>query len=300
MSAGAASILVIGESIMDVVRGQGDERRHPGGSPMNVAYGLARLGVTTRLLTRLGRDSDGRDILDHLEGAGVEVLPASLHEGATSTAEVSVGEDGSASYRFDIDWRLPAIDDLPVPAFIHVGSISTFLSPGADSLEAFLRAAAGRCVISYDPNIRPALIPDRPAALERFTRYARMCDVVKLSDEDAQWLYPGEGEFSVLDSILSLGPRLVAMTRGAGGVVLATAEGRVEAPARAVELVDSIGAGDSFMAALLAELVTRGAADVDLAQMGGIAHIATTAAALTCGRAGANPPDRAELDEALR
>jgi fructokinase len=273
-------VLVIGESLVDVVRDGHTELRHAGGSPMNVAYGLARLGVPASLLTRIGRDSDGALIEQHLYGAGVRLLPASLRDEPTSTAIATIAADGSASYEFDVNWDLADIS--ATADWVHVGSIATFLTPGADAVERYLASVAGR--VSYDPNIRQALMP--ADALERFERIARLTDVLKLSDEDAAWLYPDADD--VIGLLLGLGPSVVAMTRGAAGATIASADGRVDVPAVPVVVKDTIGAGDSFMAALIAELIADTPLDA-------AAATAIAAAAITVSRAGAQPPTRAEL-----
>ena len=274
-------VLVIGESLVDVVRDGGSESRHAGGSPMNVAYGLAQLGVPASLLTRIGRDDDGALIQTHLARAGVELLPASLRDEPTSTAIATIGADRAASYEFDVTWDLGAVD--ASADWVHVGSIATFLAPGADVIEDYL-ATCGK--VSYDPNIRAALMP--VDARERFERVARLTTVLKLSDEDGRWLYPDLDEAALLDRLLGFGPAVVVITRGADGAAVATAEQRFDVPAVRVTVADTVGAGDSFMAAFIACLLDGTTADA-------AARAAIAAAAITVSRVGAQPPTRAEL-----
>ena len=286
-------VLVIGESLMDVVISADGEARYPGGSPMNVAVGLARLEVATSLLTRLGHDPDGSVIRGHLTGAGVELLPGSLSAARTSSAVATIASDGAASYRFDIDWSLGDTGEVPAFGWVHVGSISTFLSPGAETVERKLGSLPARSIVSYDPNIRPALLHDPVDARDRFERICRLADVVKLSDEDAAWLYPDHPD--VCAYVLSLGPRVVAMTRGAGGAEIRTQRDVVSTPAGPVRVADTIGAGDSFMAALVQQLL---GVDLDVLTGPELKHIgafATRAAGVTCGRVGADPPTLREL-----
>lgn len=271
-------VLVIGESLVDVVRDGTTESRHAGGSPMNVAYGLAQLGIETQLLTRIGRDADGELIQRHL--AAVELLEGSLRDAPTSTAIATIGPDGSATYEFDVDWDLGPID--ATADWVHVGSIGAFLSPGADNVERYLATCDK---VSFDPNIRQSLMP--VDALERFERIARLTTVLKLSDEDAAWLYPGTHD--VIDTLLALGPSVVAVTRGAHGATIASPSERFEIAPVPVTVADTIGAGDSFMAALIAELITDRPVDA-------AARTAVAAAAITVSRAGAQLPTRAELD----
>lgn len=275
-------VLVIGESLVDVVRDGGSESRHAGGSPMNVAYGLAQLGVEASLLTRIGRDDDGALIQKHLARAGVALLPASLRDEPTSTAIATIGADRAASYEFDVTWDLDVVD--AAADWVHVGSIATFLAPGADVIEDYL-ATCGK--VSYDPNIRAALIP--ADARERFERVARLTTVLKLSDEDGRWLYPDLDEAELLDLLLGFGPAVVAITRGADGAAVATSEQRFDVPAVRVTVADTVGAGDSFMAAFIACLLDGTTADA-------AARAAIAAAAITVSRVGAQPPTRVELD----
>ena len=292
--AGTPSVLVVGESLTDIVVSADGETRHPGGSPMNVAVGLSRLGIATRLLTRIGRDPDGDDIRAHLENAGVALLPESVGDLPSSSARATIAADGAAVYEFDIDWRLDGPQELPPADWVHIGSVSTFLSPGADTIERLLTSLGTATVVSYDPNIRAALVGDPDEARARFERICRLADVVKLSDEDAAWLYPGRED--LIEWILTLGPRVVAMTRGAGGAVIATLNSTANVPAVPVRVADTIGAGDSFMAALIQQLLSRdllSLTEVDLTQAGACA---ARAAAITCGRAGADPPFLSELE----
>ncbi len=298
-SSAAPSVLVIGESLVDVVREGAGERRHPGGSPMNVAYGLARLGVDTRLLTRIGTDADGEQIRRHIAGAGVSLLEESIGAEKTSTAVANIDRNGSATYSFDVDWRLPTLTGFQLTNWIHVGSIATFLSPGADSLERFLGALRDKRVISYDPNIRPAMVGDHHDAVDRFERIARLVRVLKLSDEDAAWLYPALPEESVVEKLLALGPEIVALTRGSDGARISTGQSTAELAAPTVEVVDTIGAGDSFMAALISTLLTSTAGGMTTRRLRRVVRLCVTAASLTCARAGAEPPTLTELTDAL-
>jgi fructokinase len=295
----ASSVLVIGESLMDVVHDNMGERRLPGGSPMNVAYGLARLGVDTRLLTRVGMDSDGEAIKHHVVSAGVTLLEESLDNEKTSVAIVNVAPNGSATYSFDVDWRLPSLSGLHLTNWIHVGSIATFLSPGADSLERFLSALKDKRLISYDPNIRPGMLGDHQLAITRFERIASLVKVLKLSDEDAAWLYPALSEEFAIDRILTLGPEVVALTRGSAGARISTERFTVEVAAPVVAVVDTIGAGDSFMAALISTLLTTSLDVLTTRKLEHVARLSVTAASLTCTRAGAQPPSLRELTDVL-
>ncbi|MFC7217429.1 carbohydrate kinase [Streptomyces polyrhachis] len=284
--------LVIGECVADIVRTPGRrDRPHPGGSPANVAYGLARLGRRTALLTQLGDDPYGELIRTHLTAAGVDVLTDSRPV-ATPTAVVTLDEHGAAAYEFTIDWSLAASEP-PRARHVHLGSLASVREPGAAVARRLLREArAAGATVSYDPNIRPALFGERAAGLAAVEDCVALSDLVKASDEDLAWLYPGVPVRDSAARWLGLGPGTVIVTMGGEGAFALTADGetRIEAPPTAV--VDTVGAGDSFMSAVLAVLpAARPGPDV----LARALRTAAAAAAITVSRAGADPPTAAEL-----
>jgi len=292
--------VVIGESLVDIViAGGGPPTARPGGSPLNVAVGLARLGHDVLLVTRIGDDRHGDLVRDHLAGSGVRLAAGSVVPGAvTGTATATIGPDGSASYRFALD---PALPDLPLPEGIdalHVGSLGSRMEPGAGAVAAAVRAARERRVpVCYDPNVRAALVTDRPAYVAAVNRLAAAADVVKASAEDVAFVWGG--------------PRpgwratLSVVTDGAAGYAAEFGGVWREYPAVPTRLVDTIGAGDTFTAGLLDGLAGRGLLAQDAlaaAPRDDIDRVllrAATAAAITCSRTGADPPTREELDERL-
>jgi fructokinase len=173
------------------------------------------------------------------------------------------------------------------------------MAPSADSLEQLLRVVTGTTSISFDPNVRPALIGEHGQALRCFERIAELAKVVKLSHEDAAWLYPSLSEDFVIDKILTLGPRIVALTRGAAGARLSTHQYSVQVPSPAVEIADTIGAGDSFMAALISALLAIDTESIGVRQLEHLATLSVMAAAITRSRIGAVPPSLPELLAAL-
>ncbi len=320
-------ILVIGEALVDIVRHSPphptsadhstaspaadpteNSTEHPGGSPANVALGLGRLGRSVALLTRLGDDDRGRRILAHLHDSQVRVLPESIAAPRTSTAVATLDAEGRASYDFDIDWRLPA--DIAVPlraldgaAAVHTGSIATFLQPGGDAVRDLIVAARGRATVSYDPNARPALMGDPRTARERVQTFVAASDVVKVSDEDLAWLCPGTDPEDVAADWLERGPAVVVVTRGADGAFAHCAAGRTEVPGLPITVADTVGAGDSFSAALLDHLAgadllgaerLEALRAVDVEQVAAMLRHAVRVSAITCQRAGADPPWRSE------
>ncbi|MFB7421739.1 carbohydrate kinase [Streptomyces hydrogenans] len=299
------SFLVIGECVADIVRGPGAaDVVHPGGSPANVAYGLARLGRPATLLTQLADDPSGRLIATHLTGAGVRLAIGGV-PARTPSAVVTLDGRGQAAYAFDIAWTLTAEEPPATPEpvrHVHLGSIAAVTEPGAATVLALTGRLRPAATVSYDPNVRPALMGEHGPAVARVERCVALADLVKASDEDLAWLYPGEPVEAVAARWLALGPAVVLVTRGGDGALAVTREHTVAAGAPAVAVVDTVGAGDSFMSAVLDALAGRDRAA--LAALGadalaGLLARAAAAAAVTVSRAGARPPDRAELDAAL-
>ncbi|GAA4265872.1 carbohydrate kinase [Frondihabitans peucedani] len=299
------SAFVVGEALVDIVVDGDSTVEHPGGSPMNVAYGLARLGVTTTLRTQIAQDQRGRALEEHLAPVGVVLDPASRSAEHTSTAVATIQPDRHAEYEFDIEW---APGELALPdgvGLVHTGSIASALRPGSDDVAALFAESRPRALLSFDPNVRPGVTPDREAVLATVDALASVVHVLKLSDEDAAWLHPGLLLDEVVDRYLEAGATLVAVTRGAEGVLVATATDRLSLPSQPVDVVDTIGAGDSFMSGLLFAILSRGLADgvrsgvLGRGDLEAVAATALASARVTVSRAGANPPTPDELAAAL-
>ncbi|WP_149184639.1 carbohydrate kinase [Streptomyces sp. TRM49041] len=305
------AVLVVGEALTDVVAAaDGTHRAHPGGSPANVALGLARLGHPVELATRIGRDAHGRTLRGHLEASGVRLTPGSETGSPTSTATARLDTSGGARYRFDIRWELPETVRPTGYGHLHTGSIATALPPGADRVRKLIAEAPDHCTVSYDPNLRPALLG--PAAHERagVEELVAAAHVVKASEEDLAWLYPDEAPDTVAARWSGRGPALVVLTRGAEGARAYWASaGRLDVPPVPVTVADTIGAGDAFMAGLLSGLLAAGllgdgaAPRLREAARGTTAHpdlahalrLAARVSALTCARPGADPPYAKEV-----
>jgi fructokinase len=304
--------VVVGEALIDLVgqRGGRTLAAHPGGSPANVALGLARLGVSVTLKTRLGRDAFGEMILSHLEASGVRVDVGAEGQVPTSLAIATLAA-GIASYDFRIDWDVEALAPLPIETrCLHTGSLATVLPPGKASVVDLVEREhkRGRVTVSYDPNVRPALLGDAARARPDIERLVALSDVVKVSDEDLRWLYPDRPDEDVAQAWLASGPALVVVTRGGAGVYAVSAGLELHRPAVPLDLVDTVGAGDSFTSGLLdglhrADLIGGARRDalaaIDEATLGSVLDAATLIAAITCSRPGADPPTRAEVDVAL-
>ena len=293
--------LVVGEALVDVIHGPEGAVAHPGGSPTNVAVGLARLRHDVRELCYLGDDDYGALLRAHLQAAGVREEPGALVAPASSVADVRLDAAGDAHYDFSVLWDAPtAIEWAPggeAVDVVHAGSIALALEPGAGHVLELLRGRPAGVRVTIDPNVRPAFLP-RKGAAARLEPFFALADLVKLSDEDAEYLYPGLAPEMVLDHVLDLGPSIVAVTRGAAGAVLATAGEEVEVPAAADRVVDTVGAGDSFMAALVSAVADAGDWNPGLARLEQYARFASRASGITVSRAGPDLPTRAELEPA--
>ena len=302
------TFLVVGESLVDIVVPSDGGPRHNavGGSCLNVAVGLARLDVPTTLVTRVGDDELGRLVLEHLRGSDVTVADGSVVAGGTtSTATAHLDADNAATYEFDLVWDLPT-QQLPQDVVgVHVGSLGAALLPGRHAVVDVVRRAVDSDVfVSYDPNIRPAFLDDVEAAWADVVEIAQQARLVKLSDEDLRLLRPDADEGDVCRELLASGStELVILTQGPHGATAFTEGATVPVPAPPTDVVDTVGAGDSFMAATIALLDDWGvlggganalrALDDDRVRL--LVGGAATAAAVTCARRGANPPTRPEL-----
>jgi fructokinase len=295
-----ASVLVVGESLIDVVeRPDGTTVEHAGGSAANVAVALARLGRPVQFLTAYADDERGAALARHLNQSAVGVVgdPHTLERTPTSRARLAV--DGSATYTFDLAWRLGEIPDLS-PVVVHTCSIGAVLEPGASDVRRLLAALRPQATISYDVNARPAITGAGPDVVRAVEEVAGLADLVKASDEDLAALYPGSPAEQAAHHLLDLGPSAVVVTRGRRGATWYAAPGRVDAPAADVEVADTIGAGDTFGAAVLDALWALDALGgrlpgLETADVGYVLRQAARAAAVTVSRPGADPPYRHEL-----
>jgi fructokinase len=329
-------ITVAGEAVIDFVdEGGGRYRAYPGGSAANVAVGLARLGVPCSILARVSTDALGGQLASHLAGNGVSLRDVVRAAEPTTLALASLDGAGRAAYSFyfqgtaDWQWRRDELPGALAPdvTALHAGSLTLAVPPGARVVEDLLAAerARGRVTISIDPNIRPHLAAGRADEVARVERQIRLAHIVKASEEDIDWLYPGLGCESVARAWRRLGPDLVVITLGAHGAYALGPDGtEVRRPARPVVVADTVGAGDSFTAGLLDALSQRGllgpaggsppAADgsptagglggaaglgrISAREVAEVVDRAVLVATLTSERAGADPPTRQEVLQA--
>jgi fructokinase len=291
------AFLVVGESLVDLISrgGSWSFAATPGGSPLNVAVGLAAEGHEVRLASEVGTDLFGGLLRGHLETHGV--APDELVDTpATSVAFARVDEAGAATYDFRFTWAYGGKPDLAGVDCVHTGSLATAVAPGDAAALAVVEAAKRAGVlVSFDPNIRPALVGDRAQALARVEEIVRSADVVKVSDEDLRWLCADEPDVAVARRWASLGPRLVVVTRGGQGAV-AVHEGLVTVcAAPPVTVADTVGAGDAFTTGLLSHL----GGDLTAESVTRAMRYASATAAAVCARPGALPPPRGEVESLL-
>jgi fructokinase len=305
---------VIGEALVDLVPDPavGGYREAPGGSPFNVAIGLARLGNRTSLMARFSDDRFGR-LLRHTAAAEGLDLQAAPHATERSTvAAASVGDGGEVTYEFDMDgtadwqWTAAELRELDSGTeVLHFGSIAAWTPPGAERIADLVSdlRVRGRVLISYDPNVRPTVIGGRERGVELVERGVRRAHVVKASREDLEWLYPELGVDEVAGRWSELGARVVVVTGGVDGATAYRRTGEpIRRPGHHVTVVDTIGAGDAFTAGLLTGLVRRRLhrngrlAEIAEGALADIVDEAVLVSAITCERQGADPP---RLDELL-
>ena len=301
-------VLAIGEALIDVVLPFDTPEfpiEIPGGSPANVALTLGRLGRPVELATWIGTDERGRLIDFHMVDSGVHITEASRGASHTSTALARIDERGVATYTFDLEWAPTAPIEVPETAqILEAGSISAVIEPGASAVLEALTRGREHALVCFDPNARPSIMGEPEDALSAIERFVALADVVKVSDEDIAWLTGGPID-EVVQRWLSLGPSLIVVTLGKRGSLVVTASGvRFTKTPGDVDVVDTAGAGDSFMGGLIDAMWgmgLRGAGAREALralpeeQVRAIIDHASVVADITVSRKGANPPWAHEL-----
>jgi len=302
-------ILISGEALVDLIPDRVRENCYDavlGGSPYNVAIGLGRLGARTAFVSRLSEDANGEALAAALVRDGIDLSFVARDPRPTPLAFVMRGTAQTGSrYSFYLDatafdgvWPFPQA--WPQAAkHLHVGSISAVESRHGERVVESMRAAAAS--VSFDPNIRPMVTPDRDAVAALVERQVGLASIVKASDEDLAWLYPGREPQSTLAEWAGRGPKFCVVTRGERGAAAFMGQQRFEIPAPAVDVVDTVGAGDSFMSALLGAMDADGALGAaapapQAKQLERWLAFAAKASAITCTRRGSDPPTRAEVE----
>lgn len=300
--------MVIGEAIIDLVEAGDDEPRlaRPGGSPYNVAIGLARLGQPVRFAGRISTDPLGDVLRNHAMRSGVDLSLCVDAREPTTVALVELDASGAARYRFGVDgtadfqWTAVELERIPDDTqAVHFGSLASWLAPGNAAIARRIDTLRGAgAFVSYDPNVRPHLQPDPMSARAEVEQAIALAHLVKTSEEDIAYLHPGASIADIATSWLGLGPHAVVVTRGSAGSTAFIAGQAVTRPPVPIDVVDTVGAGDAFMSGLLDALARRDLlrpAALGRAPFDDLLDDAALVAAITCSRAGANPPRAAEL-----
>ncbi len=302
------TLVVVGEALIDLVPIAGNDQfqARPGGSPFNVAIGLARLGNQTALMARLADNVFGRLLRNHAAAEGIDLSSAPLAIEPTTLAVVSLDDQAQATYDFyfegtaDWQWTETEINQLPRDtAVLHFGSLASWTEPGCVLLHdlAARTHAGGHVLVSYDPNVRPLVLRDPARARDLVERGVGVAHLVKASTEDLEWLYPDVATADVGARWGQLGADVVIITDGPHGAVAYRADrDPVACPGRAVQVADTVGAGDAFTAGLLSALAQRGLqtptrlAQLSTTELSECVTEAVLVSSLTCEKAGADPP----------
>ncbi|MCB5175830.1 carbohydrate kinase family protein [Microvirga lenta] len=312
-------ILVCGEALIDLFIGATSPEGLPaeavaGGSPFNVAIGIGRLGCPVGFLSTLSEDAFGSFLASRLDEAGVSSDFLHRSPKHTTLSVIATNAAGAPQYSFYAENcadRALTADALPstLPATVNAiaaGSYSLGVEPVSTAIETLIRREAGSRVISLDPNVRPRVVGDLSAFRQRFERLLADATIIKASDEDVELLYPGKAPVAVAREWLEQGPKLVVITRGAEGPMAVFDGSVLERPAPQIQVVDTVGAGDTFHAALLAWLDAQSlltpeqVARLDGAQVEAALDFAAAAAAIVCTRRGANPPTWDEVESFMK
>lgn len=304
-------VVSLGEALIDFVSQKGlSFDGFPGGSPYNTAVAISRLGTECQFLGRVGKDLFGEQLLDYLKINSVGTGLVVRTDDKSTLSFVRKQKDGQAQYAFfsndtaDRNWTGGELDSINIPEsarIIHFGSISLSQEPGGTQIELFLKKQAGKMMLSFDPNIRPSLVQQRDKYMKRFTDLCGISEVVKLSDEDLQWLYPELNTETALDKLIKLGPSLIALTVGSEGALIINNKHRVIVPIIKGVISDTIGAGDTFHGALLNYLhknkwFTREKLNqLTFGELKALGSYANKAAGINCTRPGADPPTDLEM-----
>jgi len=309
-----SSVLVIGEALVDVVHsGNGEIRNVPGGSPANTAVALARLGITTYMKARISKDKFGSEIRSYLENQNVNLNLSLFVDEPSSVINAFVQKDGSAKYEAnlrgasDYGWTKSELDialdyDIKI---IQLGSLTSYIEPGASNVENWYKQLRNNSkhLLAFDPNIRhPLDAQPEDEVRKRAKNLASLAHVVKASDEDLSWISPDQDFIETAKNFIENGTTLVVITLGKRGAVAINSNFEViQIPAPVVEVKDTIGAGDTFAAALIAQLLEKQIVDekalsaLPLSDLREILSNCAMTSGLTCSRQGANPPYRHEV-----
>jgi fructokinase len=298
-------IWVCGEVLIDLIPRGEKKIAIVGGGPANTAKALALLGFDSYFIDGISSDAYGEKAKAELLYAGVNLKYAHFTDKPTCTADVSLDSagvasyvfaiDGSATFDFSHDW-LP--DPIEIkPAVLQIGTLATIVEPAATILLEWARKVAQVAPIVFDPNIRSSVVSDRTKYQAAVARWTAISAVIKVSEDDLAWLYPDREQLDIAAQWLNEGAQLVIITKGSYGLIGITKEGSVTVPGVKVEVADTVGAGDTVGAIVVEAIVERGLSSLHGDVLREVLTRAAKAASITCSRAGANPPSRAEIEE---
>ena len=298
-------IWVCGEVLIDLIPRGEKKIAIVGGGPANTAKALAMLGFDSYFIDGISSDAYGEKAKSELLYAGVNLKYAHFTVKPTCTADVSLDAAGVASYVFAIEGSATfdfAHDWLPdpieiKPAVLQIGTLATIVEPAATILLEWARKVATVAPIVFDPNVRSSIVSDRTKYQAAVARWTAISAVIKVSEDDLAWLYPDREQTDIAVQWLNEGAQLVIITKGSYGLIGITKEGSVTVPGVKVEVADTVGAGDTVGAIVVEAIVERGLAALHGEVLREVLTRAAKAASITCSRAGANPPTRAEIEE---
>lgn len=303
-------IWVSGEALIDLLPGDASDslRAIVGGGPANSAIALGRLGVPVKFVGGLSRDHFGKQISAQFAVSGVDLDLAVWSDLPTCLAVVSIDDTGKATYyfhtkgtaTFDFDTSLLPDPVLAPPSALYVGTLATVIEPGAGKLLEWSKRVAEHAPVVFDPNIRTSILSDRVAYRSAVQPWAEIASVIKVSDDDLHFLFPDQDVIDSARNWLSPSCPLVVITRGENGLFGVTEDAIVEVPAVKTKVVDSVGAGDTIGAVIVEALMKYKVSELRDKLLREVLARAAKAAAITCSRAGCNPPSAAEIDEEMK
>ena len=297
-------VWVVGEVLIDLIPNGNERLAVVGGGPANTAKALTSLGVKTYFIDGISNDKYGQMAKAELLSANVLLDYAQYSNKPTCTAKVTLTSSGSASYEFAIEdtatfdfshqW-LPDPQNIN-PSLLHIGTLATVIEPGASILFDWGQRVAHDAPIVFDPNIRPAVLGNRDEYVKKVEKWVAISSVVKVSDEDLKWLYPGKVIDEIVNKWLEVGVELVLVTLGEQGITAYRKNEQISVDAVKVKVADTVGAGDTVGAVLVEAIVNIGLDKLTGEALQTMLHRAVKAAAITVSRTGANPPSKEEID----
>jgi len=297
-------VWVAGEVLIDLIPDGSERKTIVGGGPANTAKALAMLGIDTQFIDGISSDEYGQMAMEELVTSGVKLDYVKYSDKPTCLAIVSLSDSGSATYEFvientatfdfNLDWLPNPQSERPL--LLHIGTLATAIEPGASELFEWAQSVAKVALLVFDPNIRPAVLIDRKQYVVQVERWVSLSSAVKVSDEDIKWLYPTLEIDQVVNNWLAKGPSLIVVTNSDKGLAGYRQGEKVSVDAVKIEVVDTVGAGDTVGAILVEAIVKDGLSGLSGVRLEMMLNRAAKAASITVSRTGANPPSKEEID----